>query len=85
VTISIPFILALVWLVVANLLGMMPSKDNHWRRAYFLIAVGVPIWVWLLLVNGPLVALVFLAAAMSVLRWPVIYLTRWVKRVLGRG
>ena len=83
-TISIPFILACIWLVVANVLGMIPSKDNHWRRAYFLIGVGIPIWVWLLIVNGPILALIFLAAGMSVLRWPVIYLTRWIKRQLGR-
>jgi len=85
VTISIPFILACVWLVAANVLAMIPSNDNHWRRAYILMGVGFPLLIWLLVVNGPLLALVFLAAGMSVLRWPVIYLTRWVKKQLGRG
>ncbi len=76
---------AAVWLIVANVLAMIPSKDNHWRRAYFLIAVGVPLLGWVTVQNGPWIALVVLACGMSVLRWPVIYLSRWVKRQLGRG
>lgn len=69
----------LLWLVVANVLAMVPSKDNHWRRAYVLIGLGVPLLGWITAQNGPWIALVFLAAGMSVLRWPVIYLSRWVK------
>jgi hypothetical protein len=34
--------------------------------------------------NGAWVGLLALAAGMSVLRWPVIFLTRWAKRVVGR-
>ena len=77
-------ILACLWLVAANVLAMIPSRDNHWRRAYGLIAVGVPILGWVTLQNGPWIALLFLAAGMSVLRWPVIYLTRWLRRRLAR-
>ncbi|MEX0307317.1 MAG: DUF2484 family protein [Ruegeria sp.] len=69
--------LAGLWGVVANVLAMIPSKDNHWRRAYFLIAVGVPILGYVTYQNGPWIGLLVLAAGMSVLRWPVIYLTRW--------
>ena len=76
--------LACLWLVAANVLAMIPSKDNHWTRAYALIAVGVPILGWVTVQNGPLVALVFLAAGASVLRWPVIYLTRWIRRHMAR-
>ena len=83
-TYSIPFVLACIWLVVANVLAMIPSKDSHWRRAYILMSVGIPLLIWLFIVNGPWIALIFLAAGMSVLRWPVIYLTRWVKRQLGQ-
>lgn len=78
------FVAACVWLVVANVLAMIPSQDNHWRRAYVLIAIGVPILGWVTLQNGPWVALVLLAAGASVLRWPVIYLTRWVRRQIAR-
>ena len=76
-------ILALVWLLAANILALIPSRDNHWTRAYVLIAVGVPLLGWVVLQNGPWVGLLCLAAAASVLRWPVIYLWRWVKRRLG--
>jgi len=81
----IPLVLALVWLVAANVLAMIPSKDNHWFRAYVLIAVGVPILGWVTYANGPLIGLLVLGAAMSVLRWPVIYLTRWVKTRFARA
>ena len=73
-----------LWLIVANVLAMIPSRDNHWARAYALIACGVPILGWITLENGPWIALIFLAAGASVLRWPVIYLSRWLRRQAGR-
>jgi hypothetical protein len=78
-------VLSFVWLILANVLAMIPSIDDHWRRAYFLIAVGLPLWVRLLIQNGPFVAIVVLGAAASVLRWPVRYLLRWVRRQVGGG
>lgn len=76
-------IAALLWLVLANLLAMLPSRDNHWRRAYLLIALGVPILGLVTWQNGPWVGLIMLLAGMSVLRWPVIYLLRWLRRRIG--
>ncbi|KNG95155.1 DUF2484 family protein [Pseudaestuariivita atlantica] len=73
------------WALVANLLAMLPSRDNHWRRAYVLIAVGVPILGWVTYENGPWWGLGVLVAAMSVLRWPVIYLGRWLRRTVIRS
>lgn len=72
--------LAALWGLAANLLAMIPSKDNHWTRAYFLIAVGIPILGYVTYENGPWIGLLILAAGMSMLRWPVIYLGRWVRR-----
>lgn len=80
---SAPLILACLWLIVANVLAMIPSRDHHWRRAYVLIALGVPLLVWLAWAQGVWIGLLFLAAGMSVLRWPVIYLLRWARRRLG--
>ncbi|MEX0366571.1 MAG: DUF2484 family protein [Ruegeria sp.] len=74
-------ILACVWAVVANVLAMTPSRDNHWTRAYALIAVGIPLVGYVTYENGPWIGLLVLAAGMSVLRWPVIYLTRWLRRM----
>ncbi len=76
---------ALIWLIAANLIGMLPSRDYHWSNAYKLIALGVPILFWLAWSNGPIWAVLFLAAAASILRWPLVYLWRWVKRAIGRG
>lgn len=81
---TLSLILALVWLVAANVLAMIPSRDNHWSRAYALIAVGIPLVGYVTYENGPVWGLLVLAAGASVLRWPVIYLTRWLRRNLGR-
>lgn len=80
---SLPLILGLLWLIAANVIAMFPSRDHHWSNAYRLIAVGLPILGWITWENGPLPGLVFLAAGASVLRWPVIFLWRWLKRALG--
>ena len=74
---------ALIWLIGANVIGMLPSRDHHWRNAYVLIAVAVPILAWLCYAKGLLWGLAFLLAAGSVLRWPVIFLLRWIKRNLA--
>lgn len=79
------FIGGCLWLVAANLLGMVPSRDNHWARAYGLIALGLPLLGYIVFQNGVLVGLAFLAAGASVLRWPLIYLARWLRRITGQG
>jgi len=78
---NLSLILAALWAVIANVLAMTPSKDNHWRRAYFLIAIGIPILGYVTYENGPWYGLAVLLAGMSVLRWPLIYLGRWLRRV----
>ena len=78
--------LACLWAVSANIIAMTPSKDHHWRNAYALIAVGIPIVGYVTAQHGPWVGLLVLAGGCSVLRWPVIYLTRWVRRgFTGKG
>lgn len=81
---SLSLILAAAWALIANVLAMMPSRDHHWKNAYVLIAVGIPLLGYVTYENGPLIGLLVLAAGMSVLRWPVIYLTRWIRRHLSR-
>ena len=81
---SAPGIAALLWLLVANVVAMLPSRDRHWTNAYVLIALAVPLVLWLALGPGPIWALAFVLAAGSVLRWPVIYLARWLRGVVRR-
>ena len=45
--------LAAVWALAANVLAMIPSRDNHWRRAYVLIALGIPLLGYVTYENGP--------------------------------
>ena len=80
---SLSLILACAWAALANLLAMLPSRDNYWRRAYFLMAIGIPILGFVTYENGPWWGLAVLAAGMSMLRWPVIYLGRWMRARLG--
>jgi hypothetical protein len=76
----IPLALACLWLVAANVIAMLPSRDHHWRAACVLIALGIPLLGWVTYQNGPWWGLALLLAGASVLRWPVIYLWRWVRR-----
>ena len=74
--------LACLWALIANVLAILPSDDNHWRRAYGLIAVGIPILGFVTYQNGPWWGLAVLVAGMSLLRWPVIYLSRWLRALV---
>lgn len=67
------------WALGANLLAMIPSRDNHWTRAYVLIALGIPLLGWVTYENGPFIGLICMAAGVSVLRWPVIHFWRWLR------
>lgn len=78
-----PLVLSMLWLILANVIAMFPSRDHHWRAAYVLIALGVPLLGWVTWVAGPVAGLLLLAAGASVLRWPVIFLWRWLRRQLG--
>ena len=81
---SVSLILACFWAVIANILAMTPSCDNHWRSAYLLIAAGIPLLGYVTVEHGPWVGLLVLAAGCSMLRWPVVYLGRWLSRGIRR-
>lgn len=70
---------ALIWLVVANVIAMFPSRDHHWRAAYVLIATGIPLVGWVTAQSGPVWGFLILAAGASVLRWPLIQFWRWLR------
>ena len=75
---------ASLWFVLAAVLASIPSNDQHWRRAYFLIAIGIPIVGLVAYQNGPWIALIILGAGCSFLRGPVYYLWQWFKRNVTR-
>lgn len=76
---STSLILACIWGLAANLIAMLPSRDNHWTYAYVLIAIGIPIVGFVTYQHGPGAGIFILGAGMSVLRWPVIYLSKRIK------
>ncbi|MBI1170638.1 DUF2484 family protein [bacterium] len=77
-------ILALFWLILANLIAMLPSRDHHWRAAYVLMSLGLPLAVCLYQARGLSWTLAFLLAAASILRWPLYHAWRWMRGVVGR-
>ncbi|MCK0138961.1 DUF2484 family protein [Aliiroseovarius sp. F47248L] len=80
---TLSLILTCFWAVIAQIIALFPSRDHHWRVAYVLIAVGIPLLGYVVYENGPLVGGLVLIAAMSILRWPVIYLIRWLRKTRG--
>ena len=79
---SLSLIAGFVWLIAANVMAMFPSRDYHWKNAYRLIAVGIPVLGWITWENGPLLGLLFLAGGASVLRWPVYFLWKWLRTLI---
>lgn len=71
-------VLACLWAVVASVIAMLPTRI-HWPAAYALIAVGIPILGYVTYQNGPILGFIVLAAGVSVLRWPVLFLFRWLR------
>ena len=80
---NLSLILAAAWAIAANLLALLPSKRNHWPLAYVLIVFGVPILGYVTYQNGPWIGLLVWAAGISILRWPVYYLLRWVRKMFS--
>ena len=75
---------ACCWIILAAILAAIPSNDNHWRRAYLLMALGLPILIWVYASDGVIWGLAFTAAAASVFRWPLRYLLAWILRKVTR-
>lgn len=75
-------VLASLWAIAANVLAMLPSRDRHWRSAFGLTAIGIPLLGYVTYQCGPLIGLLVMVAGMSVLRWPLIHLGRWVARLV---
>ncbi len=80
-TLTLSMICAFVWLVVANLRAMFPSKDNLWGFAYVMIGIGIPIVIGVAIQNSIWLAVIFFCMGAWILRWPVIYLWRWIKKI----
>lgn len=76
---SLSLILSFIWVLVAAILAAIPSGDNLWRRAYILLAVGLPLLGFVFYQNGPWVGLFIFAIGASILRWPLVYLWRWLR------
>ncbi len=77
-------LMACLWCVCANVIGMLPSKHHHWPAAYVLMTFGIPILGWVFWVDGAIIGMIFTVAGLSILRWPVRYLLRWLRTVTMR-
>lgn len=80
-TISLALLCA--WALLSNIIALFPSKRHHWPAAYFLVATGIPLMGYIIYENHILVVLVAFLAWVSVLRWPLLYGWKWVKKKMG--
>lgn len=81
---NISLVLVFFGALVANVFAMIPSKVYDWHNAQILIGIGIPLLGFVTFENGPSIGLVVLIAAMSMLLWPFVYLSRRIKsRVTG--
>lgn len=74
-----PITAACLWIIIAWVLSLVLKPKATWPAAYGLIAIGVPLLVWLYLEEGFLAALIGFTTGCLVLRWPVRYFGRWLK------
>lgn len=74
--------LACLWAITACLIGLGPQR-YHWPAAWALIATGIPLLGFVTWQMGPWWGLGLLLAGASILRWPLIYLGRWVRGRTG--
>lgn len=74
-----PLIALCLWIVLAWLLMVVLTARQSWPAAYGLIAIGLPVVVWLGWSMGWFWAGVGAGVMLLVLRWPVIYLGRWLR------
>ena len=80
-----PLIGLCLWVLLAAVAQAVTTAQQSWPAAYSLMALGAPLLAWLWVAEGPAWAALGLAAMALVLRWPVRYGWRWVRRVTGRS
>ncbi len=81
-TVTLSLILACLWVIGAAIAAMFPSRDKHWKTAYVLASLGLPLWVFILYENGIWAGVATGVAGALVLRWPLIYFGRWLRRLV---
>ncbi|UWQ20752.1 DUF2484 family protein [Jannaschia sp. W003] len=69
-----------LWVVLAWVLQSVLTARQSWPAAYGLVALLVPLIAWLGAEAGAGGALAGLAVAALVLRWPLRYGLRWLRR-----
>lgn len=78
---NVALLAACLWLILANVIALLPSRDRHRMAALVLIVAGIPILGWVTFEQGPVAGMVLLAAGCSVLRWPLIFLWRRLRNL----
>lgn len=71
-----PVVAACVWALAANIVAFIPFGDGHRRAAIILLMTFLPLLVWVFAAAGPWWGLGVLAAGLSVMRYPVMFLLR---------
>jgi len=72
-----------LWAVLANIIALFPSRRKHWPAAYALLIVGTPLLIWVLVSSRPAIGAVSVLIWAAVLRWPLLFALRWLRRRIG--
>lgn len=65
-------LLSCLWIVAANVAGLLPSRRGHWPAAVLLIVTGIPILGLVTWQHGPVAGFIAFGAGASILRWPIL-------------
>lgn len=65
------FVVFALWLLAANLAGLLSCPIRYGRSALTLAAVGIPILGWITWLHGPVFGVLALAIGCAALRWPL--------------
>jgi hypothetical protein len=68
---TLPLFLCCIWVIAANIAGLISSRRGHWPAAIVLIATGIPLLGLVTWQYGPLAGFVAFGAGASILRWPI--------------
>lgn len=77
-SLSLPFILSVIWVMVATFVALSPQKYHRPFAVYFLLPSMLVLVPWLWIEHGVWVGLLACAAVASILRWPFYFIGRWV-------
>ncbi len=71
-------VFAAAWVGIGTVVALLPARYIP-PGAFMLMLLLVPLMPYLWIAGNPFLAVLFLAAVGSLLRWPIVYLGRYIR------